>query len=125
MTAAHNLNDFNFSFNLAHKAKQELEIEHQTVLDRITAISESEKFFINGFPVLKNIINLQPKKADLKKIAKAIDRLADLLEVFQELNNKMSVITAVEEHPNWFAWTFGDFSKEIEKDLESFFTNEE
>jgi DNA repair exonuclease SbcCD ATPase subunit len=125
MTHSHNITDFNFSFQLAQKAKQELENEHQTILERITNITESEKFFINGFPVLKNIIQLQPKKADLKKIAKAIERLADLLEVYQELDNKVSVIKTVQEHPNWFAWTFGDFSKEIEKDLESFFMEEE
>lgn len=120
-----NIQNFNFSFSLAQKAKKELEEEHQNLLERISAITESEKFHINGFPVLKNLINLGPSKNDLKKLSKAIDRLADLLEVFQELDNKMSVIQAVQQHPNWFAWTFGDFTKEIDQDIETFFNTNE
>jgi hypothetical protein len=118
---SHNINEFNFSFALAQQAKGALEKEHEELVERIAKITDSEKFFINGFPVLKNIIQLGPKKADLKKISKAIDRLADLLELFQELDSKISVINTVQEHPNWFAWTFGDFAKEIDKDIESFF----
>lgn len=123
--SSHHLKDFNFSFALANKARQELEAEHQNIMERISAITDSEKFFINGFPVLKNLINLGPKKSDLKKLSKAIDRLADLLEVFQELDNKISVINTVQEHPNWFTWTFGDFAGEIEKDIETFFNTNE
>jgi hypothetical protein len=119
------LKDFNFSFALANKARKELEDEHQNLLERISAITDSEKFFINGFPVLKNIITLNPKKSDLKKLSKALDRLADLLEVYQELDNKISVINTVQEHPNWFTWTFGDFTNEIEKDIETFFNGNE
>lgn len=122
---SNNMQNFNFSFTLAQKAKRELEEEHQNLLERISAITESEKFHINGFPVLKNLINLGPNKNDLKKLSKAIDRLADLLEVFQELDNKMSVINVVQEHPNWFAWTFGDFSTEIDQDIEKLFNTNE
>lgn len=119
------LKDFNFSFALANKARKELEAEHENMMERISAIVDSEKFYINGFPVLKNIIPLAPKKSDLKKLAKAIDRLADLLEVYQELDNKISVINTVQEHPNWFTWTFGDFANEIEQDIETFFNSNE
>lgn len=115
--------DFNFSFALAQKAKAELQNDHEKLLERITNIVDSEKFHINGFPVLKNIINLQPQKNDLKKIAKALDRLGDLLESFAELDKKISVIDTVQADPHWFAWAFGDFSKEIDNDLENFFDN--
>lgn len=124
MTSLFN-NDFNFSFAMAQKAKEDLEDEHSKILERITNIVESEKFFINGFPVLKNIINLQPQKNDLKKISKAIDRLADLIELFSELDNKISVIKTVQNDPNWFAWTFGDFSKEVEDSIDKFFNASE
>lgn len=124
MTSLFN-NDFNFSFAMAQKAKEDLEDEHSKILERITNIVESEKFFVNGFPVLKNIINLQPQKNDLKKISKAIDRLADLIELFSELDNKISVIKTVQNDPNWFAWTFGDFSKEVEDSIDKFFNASE
>ena len=103
----------------------ELEADHEKMMDRISQIVDSEKFYINGFPVLKNIIQLQPKKSDLKKLSKALDRLGDLMEAFQELDAKMNVINTVQEHPHWFAWAFGDFSKEIEDDLENFLSNPE
>ena len=64
---------------------------------------------------------LQPKKSDLKKLAKAMDRLADLIEVYEEAQSKLSVIEAVQKDPNWFAWTFGDFSQEIDQDIEQLF----
>lgn len=114
------LGDFNFSFALAQKAKADLEADHEKLLERITQIAESEKFFVNGFPVLKNVIQLQPKKADLKKLSKALDRLADLMDTFQEIDSKLTVINTVQEHPHWFAWAFGDFSQEVEQDIEKF-----
>lgn len=119
------MNNFNFSFALANKAKENIESENNSLEERIGNIVDSEKFHINGFPVLKNILMLQPKKSDLKKLSKAIDRLADLIEVYQEVQSKLSVIEAVEKDPNWFAWTFGDFSQEIDQDIENFFNSKE
>lgn len=121
MTNSSDFRDFNFSFALAQKTKTELEESHDKILERMTNIVDSEKFFINGFPVLKNIVALQPKKNDLKKLSKALDRLADLVEVFQELDSKLSVINTVQEHHHWFAWACGDFSHEVEQDIEKFF----
>jgi hypothetical protein len=119
------INNFNFSFALANKAKGNIQSEHDSLEERISNIVESEKFYINGFPVLKNILMLQPKKSDLKKLAKAMDRLADLVEAYEEIQSKLSIIQAVEKDPNWFAWTFGDFTQEIDQDLENFFNSQE
>lgn len=119
-----NLHQFNFSFALAEKAKAEIEQEHEKILERISNIAESEKFYINGFPVLKNIIHLNPKKQDLKKLAKAIDRLSDLIEIFEELDSKINLINTVQKNPNWFAWTFGDFSQDIDATINQLFNSE-
>jgi len=119
------INNFNFSFALANKAKDNIQSEHDSLEERISNIVESEKFYVNGFPVLKNILMLQPKKSDLKKLAKAMDRLADLVEAYEEVQSKLSIIQAVEKDPNWFAWTFGDFTQEIDQDLENFFNSQE
>ena len=91
------MNNFNFSFALANKAKVDIQSEYSTLEERISNITDSEKFYVNGFPVLKNILMLQPKKSDLKKLAKAMDRLADLIEVYEEAQSKLSVIEAVQK----------------------------
>jgi len=119
-----NLQNFNFSFELAEQAKKEIEQEHSKILERISNITESEKFFLNGFPVLKNIVNLNPKKQDLKKLAKALDRLSELLEIFEELDNKINLINTVQKNPDWFAWTFGDFANDVDSVINKLFDTE-
>jgi Trm5-related predicted tRNA methylase len=121
MSDTNHFGDFNFSFALAQKAKSDLQDQHEKLLERISNIVESEKFHVNGFPVLKNIIGLQPKKVDLMRLSKALERLADLVEMFSEIDKKVNLIDVVESNPNWFAVTFGDFSKEIDQDIEKLF----
>lgn len=120
-----NFNDFTFSFSLAEKAKNELEDSHQKIQERINNITDSEKFFVGGFPVLKNIIYLQPSKQDLKKLAKAIERLSELVEVFEELDNKLNVIKTVQTDPEWFAWACGDFTNDVDKAIEQMFNSKD
>ena len=69
-----NIPDFNFSFAHANNARKEIESTHEKITERINNICESEKFFINGFPVLKNIIALRPERDDLKRVAKALGK---------------------------------------------------
>lgn len=123
--AEDSIKNFNFSFSLAQSAKKELEAEHSAMNERINNIVDSEKFFINSFPVLKNILVLSPTKADLKKLSKALDRLADLIEVFTDLDNKITVIETLNKNPSWFAWSCGDFTEEIDQGLESILNSKE
>jgi hypothetical protein len=112
--------NFYFSYAFAANAQTEIEKECESMLRRITAIVDSEKFFVQGFPVLKNIVSLQPSKDELKKLAKAADRLADLLDAFNAINTKLTVVKAVSENRSWFTSTFADLDKEIDHDLRSF-----
>lgn len=123
--AEDDIKNFNFSFSLAQSAKKELESEHSAMNERINNIVDSEKFFVNNFPVLKNILTLGPTKADLKKLSKALDRLADLIEVFTDLDNKITVIETLNKHSSWFAWSCGDFTQEIDQGLESILNSKE
>jgi len=122
-SANHNIKSFNFSFSQAAKAKDSIQTEYSAVDERISNIVDSDKFTISGYPVLKSIMMLSPTKSELKKIVKALDRLADLVEIHSELNSKLSFIKTIEKDPNWLACAFGDFSTEVEKDIESFFQN--
>lgn len=118
------VNSFNFSFSKVNKNYVALENELNDLTERIIKIIDSEKFFINNFPVLKNIYSLNPNKSDLKKLSKACDRLADLVQISADLESKMIVFEIAKNNPNWLAFTFGDFQDEINKDLESFFSED-
>lgn len=118
-------NSFNFSFSRVSKNQSYIEKELDEVTERIIKILDSEKFQVNGFPVLKNIYALGPSRSDLKKIAKACDRLADLVNVINDLQSKMTVIQMAQDNPNWLAFAFGDFKEEIDKDIESLFSEEQ
>lgn len=109
---------FLFSFSSAARAEKELQSEFDTLANRINNIVESDKFFVQGFPVLKNILALQPSKDELKRLSKAVDRLAELMDVFGQLNSKLSMIKTMQEYPYWFTSTFADFPKEVERGID-------
>ncbi len=115
------MDNFNFSFSMAGKASNEIQESYDAITDRITAIVESEKFYISGIPVLKNILMLGGNKNDLKKLSKALSRLADLVEIHETLEGKLSLIKVINDDPHWFAWAFGDFSKDVDESIDSIF----
>ena len=115
------VNSFNFSFARTAKNQKKIENELNEITERILKILDSEKFHINGFPVLKNIYALGPDRSDFKKLAKACERLGDLVQIINDLQSKMTVIQMAQENPNWLTFAFGDFQEEIDKDIESLF----
>jgi hypothetical protein len=60
-------------------------------------------------------------RSELKKFAKAVDRIADLIEAVDQLESKLKIIETAQKDPQWFAFAFGDFSQEIEKDINDIF----
>lgn len=106
---------------MASKASNEIQESYDAISERITAIVESEKFYVSGIPVLKNILMLGGNKNDLKKLAKALSRLADLVEIHEKLEAKLSLIKVINDDPHWFAWAFGDFSKDVDAGIDSIF----
>jgi hypothetical protein len=113
---------FNFSFDMVTKSKAELQEQRDAVKERIDKIVNH--FTIDDVPILSYILHVTTSRVELKKLAKAIDRLADLADVNTVLTNKLKVIEAAESDPNWFALAFGDFDQEIDLDIEKFFTQE-
>jgi len=111
---------FLFSFSTMKTAEQTLQNEYETINKRILTIVDSEKFFVNDFPVLKNLMALNPSREELKKLAKAIDRLGDLVEIYKELIAKIELIKTMRDNQTWFTSTFADFDKEIDRDLKDF-----
>jgi hypothetical protein len=116
-------NDFLFSFEKAATSAKKLKVEHSILEERIEKIVSSDKFFLSDYPILRQIMMLSPSKNELKLLSKALDRLADIVEVHQSVQQKLSVFKVIEEDPNWLALSFGDFSSEIDTDIESFFNS--
>jgi len=114
-----NIDKFNFSFGMVNKTKAELHEQRDVVKERIDKIVNH--FTIDDIPILAYILHVTTSRGELKKLAKALDRLADLAEIHTNLDNKAKVIEIAENDPNWFALAFGDFDKEIDQDLETFF----
>jgi len=118
------IDSFNFSFSQINSAEKNLVNDLQKISDRISKIVDSEKFYINGFPVIKQILMLDPTASDLKKLSKALERLADLIPISNDLESKKTFINVAKDNPNWLAVAFGDFSKEIDNDISTLFEEE-
>jgi len=115
------IDKFNFSFEMASKVKKQLEDEASVLKQRIDKIVDH--FTINDTPILRFILNMDANRDDLKKLSKALDRLADIVQIYEGIMTKLSVVKAAESDPNWFALAFGDFEKEIDQDIQTFFNN--
>jgi len=109
----------NFYFNLENSKhiKGELESQIHNLDERIDKIVEH--FTLDDVPIIKFIIGVSRDKSELKKVAKALDRVADLLEARDKITPKLQVIKTAESDPNWFALAFGSFAEDIELDIQN------
>jgi 5-bromo-4-chloroindolyl phosphate hydrolysis protein len=110
------ISSFTFSLQRGNKTKDELNSKFKTLSDRIDNLVN--QFTIDDMPVLKPILNLTHSKSDLKRLAKALDRVADLIEVHDQLESKLKVLELAQSEPNWFASAFGDFETEIDSAID-------
>jgi hypothetical protein len=110
---------FYFNFENSISAKQELENQIDSIEERIEKIVEH--FTLQDLPIIRHILNFSSDREELKKLAKGLDRVADLIEARNALTPKLHVIQMAEKDPNWFASTFGDFSSDIDSAVNSLF----
>lgn len=107
---------FNFNIDSSQETKKEIKSQLSGVNERIEKIIDH--FQIEDFPIVQIILNMTHDKDTLKGIAKALDRVADLIEIKDSLHAKLKIIEHAEKDPSWFASTFGDFSESIDRDIE-------
>jgi len=106
---------FRYNLDASKEVKKQLESNISKLNDRIDKIVEN--ITVDDMPILKFITNVTEDKEDLKKLAKALDRIADLIDLRNQLTPRLQVIKMAEKEPNWFANTFGDFSSDIDEQL--------
>ena len=75
----------------------------------------------NFTPTYETLSGKESVIRELKKFAKAVDRIADLIESVDQLESRLKIIETAQKDPQWFAFAFGDFSQEIDDDLGQIF----
>jgi hypothetical protein len=109
------INAVPFSFTAGKDVKRELEFQVDQINSRIEKIVEH--FVYNDIPIVHYILKASNQKNDLKKLAKAIDRLADLVQIQENLSSRLNIVKVLETDSAWFASTFSDYSSELDQDL--------
>lgn len=111
------VNSFYFSLEASKEIKTQLESQLSNLDARIDKIVDH--FTLDDMPIIRFILNISQDKEELKKVAKALDRVAELIHAKNQITPKLEVIKIAEKDPNWFALTFGDFSTDVELGLDS------
>lgn len=117
------IKSFYYNLESSKDVKKQLESKISSLDERIDKIIEH--FTLDDVPIIRFILNISEDKKDLQKVAKALDRVADLIEARNQLIPKLQVIKIAEKDPNWFAHTFGDFSVDVDLELDDFLLNGE
>jgi len=110
---------FPFSSKASLEIQSELKSQLHTLNERIEKIVSN--VLVGDMPMIRFVLQTSHDKIELKKFAKAVDRIADLIEGVDQLESKLKVIEFAQEDPQWFALAFGDFSQEIDKDIDEIF----
>ena len=109
----------NFMFNLdgvAHaRAQNELRLEARR--ERLRTLAD--KSAIDGQNILGYLLKTSQDAEALKRLAKCLDRAADILPDLIILERRDYVLTIAEEDQTWMASAFGDFTGELDAALES------
>lgn len=116
---------FMFTTKLVEDAKRENDqlIEHYR--ERVRKISST--LAINDMQIIPGILSITHDKEELKRLAKGIDRVADLQTILDELETRGTVLEYAEKDPVWFAAAFADLEHEVDQalpddvDIESLF----
>lgn len=113
------IEQFLFSLEASTPVKSELESKLSALNERIQKIVNTVT--LNDMPILGFVLQTSHDKKELKKFAKAVDRVADLIDAADNIESRINIINTAQKDPNWFAVTFGDYTKEIDEDINNIF----
>lgn len=109
------VNRFTFTTNFVEGAKKDNQALIDRYSERIDKIAKA--LMINDMPIIPAILSVTKDKAELKRLAQGIDRVADLAEVLDELQTRQNVLEYAERDPMWFAAAFADLEHEVNTSL--------
>ena len=105
---------FPFSAKTGLTVKKDLESQLSNMSERLDRIVQGA--LVGDVPLLKFVLQTSHDKDELKTFAKAVDRVADIIEVIDQLESRISIIDTAQKDPEWFLHAFADFSQEIDED---------
>ena len=110
------LSKFVFSMTMLRETEDDLSSKVSTLQSRIENISSN--IIISDIPIIQPILSITRSRKDLKKLAKALDRISDIIEILDSLEDKIKLVQTAKKDPNWFISSFGDFSNDIDKTID-------
>lgn len=117
------IDKFTFSLSASNAIKSQLQNEFDSIESRVERIVN--QVLLDGVPMIRLVLQTSRDRKELKKFAKALDRIADLIERQDSLSEKLDTINLAQKDPSWFALAFGDFSQDVENDLNSILNSED
>jgi hypothetical protein len=106
------INRFTVDLSQVADQREELETRMKELGGQISRIIE--KMQIDDNPVLVPILHLTKKRSALEKLARALNRVAPLVDEYDRLHKRMTVLEVASEDPGWLAACLGDFSTDFQ-----------
>lgn len=99
---------FRFNTSNISGTKREIDLQTEAYAERIKRISD-KCIIAEHYPVIPQILNLSRDPEELKRLAKGLNRVAEIISEYDELQKRATVLEVAEKDPSWLAWAFGDF----------------
>lgn len=112
---------FVFDASAVPAARKECQLQLDAAEERMRRINEHFKVCNGQFTLIDRIIQITQDPAELRGLAKGLQRIADDIIVdLTQLRERIQILDLAEKDPRWFSWAFGDFSDEVDRALKDF-----
>lgn len=112
MASDHDPGNFWFTLARVTEADKDLDLQISALESRMDKLVKATE--LNGIPILGHILGLSHDREELQRLAKAIDRVAPLIERHDKLKAHKAVLETAKNEPNFMAWAFGEFTQELD-----------
>jgi hypothetical protein len=106
------IDKFTIDLSQVGHVKAELKERMEELSGQISKVVERMK--IDDNPVLIPILNMTKKRSALEKLARALNRVAPLIDEFEKLDHRLTCLQVASDEPGWLAATLGDFDFDFE-----------
>lgn len=106
------IDKFTIDLSQVGAVRAELKERMEELSGQITKVVERMK--IDDNPVLIPILNITKKRSALEKLARALNRVAPLIDEFEKLDHRLTCLQVAADEPGWLAASLGDFKFDFE-----------